>query len=167
MTNGLPMGHRSFRPKWRSVCRTASFRGLARMGDPDASVIPAARDFREGHHAVARLSEHLGVVATLHSSRSRFFQQKEVRSGKLCNWGPRYDGELPVSHSNWRFVCKDCSCGLRCNYNLSILLTFSGDKISIISVRYLNKSNRGREAREISLHCKLRLYLYCHYLHYC
>jgi hypothetical protein len=29
------------------------------MGDPDASVIPAARDFREGHHAVARLSEHL------------------------------------------------------------------------------------------------------------
>src|SRR6266851_3989463 len=67
MTNGLPMGHRSFRPKWRSVCRTASIRGLARMGDPDASVIPAARDFREGHHA----------VATLHSSRSRFFQQKE------------------------------------------------------------------------------------------
>src|SRR5712671_2868158 len=53
MTNGLPMGHRSFRPKWRSVCQTASIRGLARMGDPAAMVIPAADFSRTAERSCA------------------------------------------------------------------------------------------------------------------
>jgi len=69
-----------------------------------------------------------GVVATLHEAgsfnRKRYGRENYAIGGR--DWGPRYDGELPVSLSNWRFVCKDCSCGLRCNYNLSILLTFFG-----------------------------------------
>ena len=51
--NGLPMGRRSFRPKWRSGCRAARIRGLARKGDPAAMGIPQPI-FSERQNAVAQ-----------------------------------------------------------------------------------------------------------------
>jgi hypothetical protein len=88
-------------------------------------------------------------------------------AGKNMQLKTRYDGKLPVALSDWRFVCEHRSDGLRCNYNLSILLAFFLVK-NINRLRHLLQTKAATpELRVISLHCKLRLYQNCHGSHYC
>jgi len=82
------------------------------MGDPDASVIPAARDFREGHHAVARLSEHLW------RGRDVAFEPKPVLStergtvGETMQLGPRLGAEIRWRASGFSLKLAFCMQGL-------------------------------------------------------
>jgi hypothetical protein len=63
-------------------------------------------------------------------------------AGKNMQLKTRYDGKLPVALSDWRFVCEHRSDGLRCNYNLSILLAFFLVKnINRLRHLFLNESS--------------------------